>query len=216
MILAAPVGLAALYRQPQLWLRLFVPAVAIVAPVGAYNDIVFGSFLGGLRMLGGDFALANLPSGLLGSFFSPARGLFLYFPAALLAFILMARRACGLSRNPLFLALLACIVLASALNASYSAWYGGHCFGPRYFTEVQGLILILLGAALEGSAQHVGVAALCLAFIVPYSIFIQIMGSFSWTTITWNAVPNDVNHQLSRLWDWNDNPIFRGVRANFK
>jgi hypothetical protein len=48
---------------------------------------------------------------MLGSFFSPARGLFLYFPAALLALILVVRRVSALSSNALFLALSTGIVL---------------------------------------------------------------------------------------------------------
>jgi hypothetical protein len=42
------------------------------------------------------------------------------------------------------------------------------------------------------------------------------MGAFNTTTIIWNAVPISVDQQPSRLWDWNDNPIFRGIRENLK
>jgi hypothetical protein len=128
----------------------------------------------------------------------------------------VVRRASALSGNVLFLALSTGIVLITAVDVSYPLWYGGHCFGPRYFTEVQGPILILLGAALEVGGRRLGVAAICLTLIVPYSIFIQSMGAFNTTTIVWNAVPISVDQQPSRLWDWNDNPIFRGIRGTLK
>jgi hypothetical protein len=55
-------------------------------------------------------------------------------------------------------------------------------------------------------------AVLCLAFILPYSVFVQFMGTFSPTTITWNKFPD--TNEKERLWNFNDNPIFRGIRAN--
>jgi hypothetical protein len=190
-----------------------LPAAAIFAPVIAYNDIVLGSPLGVGRGQIGDLALRNMREGLPGVFFSPARGIFLYFPAALLALVLVLCRATVLARKPLFLALGVCIVLATGLNASYHGWYGGYCFGPRYFTEVEGPILILLGAAIQTGRRPVRAVALCLALILPYSIFIQFMGAFSSATITWDGEP-DVDQHHERLWDWGDNPIFRGIRAN--
>ncbi len=106
-----------------------------------------------------------------------------------------------------------CIVLATALKSTYRFWYGGHCFGPRYFTEVEGPILLLLGAALEAAGRRLGVAALCLALILPYSVFIEIMGTYSGATANWNAFPANVDRYPARLWDWQDNPIFRGLRG---
>jgi hypothetical protein len=40
------------------------------------------------------------------------------------------------------------------------------------------------------------------------------MGTFNDATMTWNASPTNVDRDRSRLWDWTDNPIFRGLRAN--
>jgi len=211
VFLVGPIGLAALWRQPRQWLWLMAPAVAIAVPVGIYNYVVLGSILGVGQDQFGDLALRNMREGLPGVFFSPARGIFLYFPAAVLALVLVFRQASTLSREPLFLALGACVILATGLNASYKVWYGGDCFGPRYFTEVQGPILILLGAAVEAGGRRL-VASLCLMLILPYSIFIQAMGSWSIATFDWDAKPPP--GEVARYWDWNDNPIFRGIRAN--
>ena len=211
VFLAGPIGLAALWRQPRQWVWLIAPGAAIVVPTMVYNHVVLGSILAVGQGQIGNLKLHNMRDGLPGVFFSPARGIFLYFPAAALALVLVLRHARRLSREPLFLALGAGIILATGLNASYLAWDGGYCFGPRYFTEVQGPILILLGAAIEAGGQRL-VPSLCLALILPYSIFIQVMGTWSSATIDWNSKPNP--NEVSRLWDWSDNPIFRGIRAN--
>jgi hypothetical protein len=137
----------------------------------------------------GKLAIWRLPTSRAdyGSFFSPARGLFLYFPAALLALIVVSRRAGSLWHDPLFFALGLSILLVTLLNSSFKIWYGGHSFGPRYFTEVQAPILILLGVSLETSGLRSGVVAACLALIIPYSIFVQTMGTFN------DAFPTNVD-----------------------
>jgi hypothetical protein len=215
LFLALPIALAALYLQPpRLWPYLVLPGIAVMAPVLVYNRVVLGSVLGVGAGQIGDLALRNMRGGVPGIFVSPARGIFLYFPASLLALVLVLRRAPTLSRSVLLLALGGCIILAAGLNACYRNWDGGYSFGPRYFTEVQGPILILLGAAMMAGGKRMGVAAFCLVLILPYSIFIQVMGSFSPATMNWNSIPD--RDESKRLWDWSDNPIFRGVRANLE
>jgi hypothetical protein len=213
LLLAVPIGVAVLFQQPRLWQLLLVAPTLVAVLLVGYNETVFGSFLGGGQRETGNLAVANIPSGLLGSFFSPARGLFLYFPAALLALIVVSRRAGSLWHDPLFFALGLSILLVTLLNSSFKIWYGGHSFGPRYFTEVQAPILILLGVSLETSGLRSGVVAACLALIIPYSVFVQTMGTFNDATMLWNAFPTNVDQDRSRLWDWSDNPIFRGLRV---
>jgi hypothetical protein len=213
LLLAVPIGVAVLFQQPRLWQLLLVAPTLVAVLLVGYNETVFGSFLGGGQRETGNLAVANIPSGLLGSFFSPARGLFLYFPAALLALIVVSRRAGSLWHDPLFFALGLSILLVTLLNSSFKIWYGGHSFGPRYFTEVQAPILILLGVSLETSGLRSGVVAACLALIIPYSVFVQTMGTFNDATMVWNAFPTNVDQDRSRLWDWSDNPIFRGLRV---
>jgi hypothetical protein len=213
LLLAVPIGVAVLFQQPRLWQLLLVAPTLVAVLLVGYNETVFGSFLGGGQRETGNLAVANIPSGLLGSFFSPARGLFLYFPAALLALIVVSQRAGSLWHDPLFFALGLSILLVTLLNSSFKIWYGGHSFGPRYFTEVQAPILILLGVSLETSGLRSGVVAACLALIIPYSVFVQTMGTFNDATMVWNAFPTNVDQDRSRLWDWSDNPIFRGLRV---
>ena len=181
-------------------------------PVIAYNTVVFENFLGGAGVFEmGGLSIQNLPTGLMGSFLSPARGLFIYFPAALLAFVLVFVSPANW-RSPLVLLFGTGVVLLAFLNSMWWDWGGGHCFGPRYFTEVEGPILLLLGLVFPLKGRMFALAAWCLALILPYSVFVQFMGTFSPTTIVWNAVPDD--NEKARLWNFNDNPIFRGIRAN--
>src|SRR5262249_14132324 len=92
LVLAAPIVVAAVLRQPRLWPHLVLRGGMALAPIVAYNESVFGQLLGGYGLQVGGLAAANLWRGLPGSLFSPGRGLFVYFPAALLALILVILR----------------------------------------------------------------------------------------------------------------------------
>jgi hypothetical protein len=210
LVLAAPLLLAGLHRHPRQCLWLLLPTAAILAPVIAYNEAVFGDPLGAYGGVAAGFSRARFLSGLAGSLVSPARGLLLYFPAVLLALALMTLRP-ALRRDPLVLAILSGVVLLTGLNASWWAWHGGHCFGPRLFTEAQGPITVLLGLGLRSSGHGFRACVLLLALIVPYSVFLQAMGAFSTATIAWNTIPD--SNVKARVWDFDDNPIFRGIRA---
>lgn len=211
LVLAAPIVAAAVLRQPRLWPHLILPAAIVLAPILAYNEAVFDGLLGGYGMQAGGLAAANLWRGLPGSLFSPGRGLFIYFPAALLALILVVLRP-PRRRDGLPLALGIGALASTLLISAWWDWGGGHCFGPRFYTEVQGPILILLGLTLASMPRVPRVVAICLAVILPYSVFVQVVGTYSPATTAWNKIPDTA--EKKRLWDFDDNPVFRGVRAN--
>jgi hypothetical protein len=211
LVLVAPLLVAGFHRRPQAWIAMIVPAIIVLAPVAAYNEFVFGHLLGGYVAQSDRFSLSTLPRGILGSLFSPARGLFIYFPAALLALLLVSRWR-GFRRSELALALTAGIVMLAVLHGAWRDWSGGHCFGPRFFTETQALMLLLLGMAFPTRPRPAWVAGVALGLILPYSIMVQGLGAFSPATFSWNAVPD--GNEKARLWDFGDNPLFRGLRAN--
>jgi len=75
-----PLLIAGLHRRPQAWFCYAPARAGGVDPGGRLHDYVFGHLLGAYALQSGGFSLGNLPRGMLGSLFSPARGLFIYFP----------------------------------------------------------------------------------------------------------------------------------------
>jgi hypothetical protein len=213
MALVAPLMLAGLHQRPRHWPAVIAPAIAVLAPVVAYNGLVFGNPLGNYGLQSAELSLGNMPAGIMGLLFSPARGLFVYFPAALLLLVLLARWP-GFRRNSLACALAAGTVLLALLHAAWSYWSGGWCFGPRFFAESQGPMLLLLGMAFPQGPRAARAAAVALAVILPYSIMVQVLGAFSPATAYWNSTP--AGDERARLWDVADNPLFRGLRANLE
>jgi hypothetical protein len=179
----------------------------------AYNVYFFDSVFGGYREYGSaifDWSLAGFRAGAAGLLFSPGRGIFLYFPFAGVALLLILRQP-SLLRQGLPAALAVSIVSSTALFSFSSDWQGGWSVGPRYLTEVQPLILILAGIAwqsLSFPAQR-RLGTLCFGILLPYSIFIQAVGSYSAEPLYWNAdAEKDWAHSL---WDFRHNPIARGL-----
>jgi hypothetical protein len=213
-LLAMPLIIFALWRYPRRWPALILPGVAVGMALCAYNLAFFGLPLGPYQAAASTFSLAHAPIGLAGSLISPGRGLFVYFPAALVALGLLLRRP-ALLGEPLVLALALGIVASAGVNASYEAWWGGYCFGPRYFAESQPAILLILGIALRGltlSARR-WASIVCFAVLLPYSVFVQAIAVYGDAVHQWNSTPRSVDAAPERLWDVVDNPILRGLRG---
>jgi hypothetical protein len=210
-LLAAPLVIAALAARPRLCGWLLLPGAAVLAPIAAYNEHIAGNLLGAYGTQTGGLALAHLRAGLPGVLVSPGRGLLVYFPAAILTLVLALARPPRRHRG-LAAALAAGVVALTLLNAAWWDWGGGHCFGPRFFTEAEGPILVLLGLTLAQMGRVPRAVALCLALILPYSVLVQALGAYSQTAQLWNAVPD--TDEKKRLWDVADGPLLRSLKAN--
>ena len=94
------------------------------------------------------------------------------------------------------------------LLSKYSVWWGGHCFGARYWTDVIPLFAIVLAFGLEwmwtAFAHLVAVSYLTIAF----SIGVHGIGAFCYPS-TWNQSPANVDLHHERLWDWRDTELSR-------
>jgi hypothetical protein len=208
-VLVWPAGVIALARYPRRAAFLLLPGAAIVAAQVAYNSWAVGNLLGGYA--GHPFVVDPMAvwQGLLGLLLSPARGLFLYFPIALVAIVLVALRP-SLLRCDLALACALATVGAIAFYACFEFWWAGWCVGPRYLTEAEPLLLLLFGMAVGRFSGRARTSLIALAFgvLLPYSIAIQAIGTYSSRPLMWNAdrkVPE-------ALWDFVDNPLARAFR----
>ena len=212
LLLVAPIFVLALWQRPRLAIALALPASCICAALLAYNLYFFNAISGGYAANHNTFQVSLIQFGdaLAGLLFSPGRGLFLYFPFAAVGLLLILRQP-SLLRQGLPAALAVSIVSSTALFSFYSDWPGGWSVGPRYLTEVQPLILILAGIAwqpLSFAAQR-RLGILCFGILLPYSIFIQAVGSYSVAPLLWNRDrEGDYAHAV---WDFRDNPIARGL-----
>jgi hypothetical protein len=150
-------------------------------------------------------------TGALGLLVSPSRGLLIFSPV-----VLVALAGLGVMRREGWQSDLRWCALAAAvqfgLYASYSVWWGGHTYGPRYLIDLLPLLVPLAAAGtdvLRGSRAGLGLAAIALA----WSIALAATGAFCYPAEAWNTSPTDVDLDHKRLWDWRDPQFVRCWRT---
>ena len=217
-IFAAAIGLWVVRHHPRR-LGAFLPfPVAIGAALVGGNLHDFGTVAGGQAILesahdvihGTAGAWSGSPlEGAAGTLLSPSRGLFVYTPWVALA-VLAAPAALGrIRRDSVVRWPLAALVPFLLLLSTYSVWWAGHCFGPRYWTDAVPLFAVLLGAALERARTRGPIVRAVFALAIAGSIAVQALGAFCYPS-SWNDRPTDVDRDHARLWDWRDTELSRG------
>ncbi len=216
-LFAAVIVLWVARTQPRgLFWFLPVPLISAMALL-SYNLWYFGEIIGGqaqleqmhrnLHRLPGPWS-GNLLEGAMGTLFSPNRGLFVFTPwvaAALATAPMVVRR---LKPHRLIAWLLLALVPYLLLLSKYAVWWGGHCFGPRYWTDVMPLLAILLAFGLEWAANRSRVLFALFMVTIALGVGIQVIGACCYPS-TWNLEPLNVDLHHERLWDWRDTELSR-------
>ena len=118
----------------------------------------------------------------------------------------------SIARHRLLVCLFWAILPYLFLLSKYSVWWGGHCFGPRYWTDVTPLFGILLAFTLDRAVaeSRARVVLSLFALTILFSIAFQALGALSYPT-SWNLKPENVDQHHARLWDWHDTELRRCI-----
>jgi predicted dehydrogenase len=138
---------------------------------------------------------------------SPSRGLLTFSPWVVLGPALLARRRAGTSQRPLVYLALAAILLQLVAISLARSWWSGHCYGPRFSTEIMpwAFLLACLGlAALRAAGPPRALPLLLAVTLTAWSIFANGAGALSWATVVWNATPVPIETDPGRIWQWSD------------
>jgi hypothetical protein len=150
-----------------------------------------------------------LLTALAGNLLSPSRGVLVFCPW-LPVVVAGAWRSSGYQ---LALARLASVILGLHMLAISTSprWWAGHCYGPRLVTEmVPWLALLAIIACrvwLEPGSNGRGralsrTAAMGLALLLAWSVFVHGVGALSAKATPWNVWPQPVERAPQRLWDF--------------
>jgi hypothetical protein len=208
-------------------LRWFLPAPILIGiTLLCYNLWFFDNILGGqakleqyhmrLHAVPSTWS-SNLVDGLLGTLVSPNRGLLVFSPwiAVGLVTLVVPTVRRRLSDHSLICVLIASLIPYLIILSKYSVWWGGHCFGPRYWTDVIPLFAILFAYGLEWMLKRSRVLLAISAVTVIVSIAVQLIGAFCYPS-SWNLEPRNVDLHHERLWDWRDTELSRCLIERFK
>jgi hypothetical protein len=218
-LLVAPV-LIGLAQRKSRELLLFLPGfIALSTCAIAANIAWFGTPLGGQAELEALHArLHGVPGpwsitpweGLAGTLISPSRGLFVYTPWVALAVALAPWSLAPIRHLPLLRWALLGLFPYLALLSAYSVWWGGFCFGPRYWTDVVPLFAVLLACALSSPPGRSLAGRWLFGVTIAWSIAVQTLGASCYPS-SWNLLPANVDTHHERLWNWSDTELSRCI-----
>ena len=206
-------------------------ATVVAVPFVVYSLAVYGTLLPPYYRAG---RLALHPrswEALAGNLLSPGRGLLAYSPVFLLCGYGVWRMARQRTIDGLAAMLALTVILHWIAISLFPHWWGGHAYGPRFFTDVTPFLAFLLIPVLANMhpPRKLRAAGLPVLFTVlaATSIFLHYRGASDIATWRWNwPIPRvltpdmgdvrlveDVDDDPARLWDWRDPPFLRGLRA---
>jgi hypothetical protein len=202
-----------LLRYRHFFLQYLAWAALVAIPFLAFNWSVYHSLLPSyydVQRLGTN---PHFREALAGNLISPARGLFVFSPVLLLAFLGFAIKWKERALDGLDVCLPLVIVLHWLAISSYTHWWGGYSYGPRLFTDMIPYFVFLLIPVVGKLAGPVTGRMLALASVLvvltAISFFMHFNGAFRDTTSFWNYRPEIVDRHTERLWDWNDPQFLR-------
>jgi Dolichyl-phosphate-mannose-protein mannosyltransferase len=159
--------------------------------------------------LGAHLFRTPLSEGLAGILMSPSRGLFVYSPILLFAFVGMVM-VWRNSKLVLLKYLSLAPLLTILLTAKWINWYGGGSYGPRLLADITPFLCLYLYPPFE-RAQSRPLLQYTIACLLALSIGLHALRVFAGGD--WNGHPLVDSHP-ERLWSWIDSPpVYYGKNA---
>jgi len=216
------------WHQPKESAWLILSALPITVALLGYNLWYFGRIEGGQPAIEALHPIyhhvegiwtGNFLEGLMGTLFSPSRGLFIFSSWTLVSLLVLPTTAGSIRRKSSSTAwFLVGLIPYGIILSKYSVWWAGHSFGPRYWTDVIPLFAIMLAFALDwlysqGRSRLILLPIYIFTFLV--SIAIQVIGAF-YSPSSWNLSPKNIDTHHERLWEWTDHELLRCVKEGRK
>lgn len=151
---------------------------------------------------------------LIGQSFSPNRGFFIWQPVFLFSVY-------GLiyyfKNGPMLIKFLnSSVCCFFIILATFPHWWGGCCYGPRLFTDITPIMVILLIPCLKKFLNFkdtlkgkIFIVLFLLSLLL--SALVQFRGLTNWNVHLWNATPISVDKAPQRIWNWHDIQFLRGL-----
>ncbi|MGH2472060.1 MAG: hypothetical protein ACRDG6_06625 [Candidatus Limnocylindria bacterium] len=184
-------------------LAVMIAGAAIgIAPLLAYNDLAFGSPIE--QGYGIKTFATPIQTGLYGLLLSPSRGLFIYTPYVIFAFLALFRawrwpgEVAGRFRG-LFLVWIGTLVL----YAAYSEWWGGRVFGSRFLDDQAPILFAAIAWGMSVGMLGSRLARVVFALMATWSFVLFQAAAFLYDK-SWDTFPVNVNDDPSKLFSWSD------------
>jgi hypothetical protein len=188
--------------RPKRVVVMLAGAAIGIAPLVAYNDLAFGSPLEqgyGIKSFG-----TPIQTGLYGLLLSPSRGLFIYTPYLVFAFLALFRawRWPG-EVAARFRGLVLVWLSALVLYATYTEWWGGRVFGSRFLDDLAPILFAAMAWGTSVGMLRSRLARVVFALLAAWSVVLFQAAAFLYDK-SWDTFPVNVNDDPSKLFNWSD------------
>jgi hypothetical protein len=214
---AIPIAVLSVYvliYHRECFIRFALYGIAVAIPWIAYNLHEFGSVLPEYYRPRRLVKSSTMGEAMIGNLVSPARGLFVYSPVLLLSFTGFALALRDRAERPLAISLGIIIILHWLSVSRFPHWWAGHSYGPRFMTDIVPFLAYFVAFNFEALRKLEGfelwASRSCIAVLAAASIVFHAAGGLSSAPYRWNAVPDDIDKNPARLWDWHDPQFARG------
>lgn len=153
---------------------------------------------------------------LVGTLFSPSRGLFVFTPLFLFSAygVYLKARNQVLSFKTIDLYIVVVILLHWIITSLFEDWGGAWSIGPRYFVDMIAFLTYFLIPIVQQWLASGVVARAAFVIAVIFSMAVQAHCSTSIDPWMWNGKPEALVQAPQRKWDWGDIQFLRGFCAN--
>jgi hypothetical protein len=217
-------SLFVLLQYRQYFLKYLAWSLPVAVPFLLFNFLTYGTLFPSYYLGAGGkgVSLRFVQEALIGNLISPARGIFVFSPILLLSVlgILLKERRKEVERLDYFLFLI--ITLHWVLISFVLHWWGGHSYGPRFFSDMLPYFVYFLipvfsfvssfkSSTPRNWRQIALITVICL--FIGISFFIHFRGSTSYAaTVEWNQTPFDIDYlPTQKIWDVRDLQFLRGL-----
>ncbi len=202
-----------LWRRPRQLPALVIGAVLTYTPFLLVHLSVYDSVFGPYHWASGD-RVWNLMLGhaLVGNLISPARGLLIYQPLLALAVLAVIPQFARRIGVPLTVTLLIWFAAHLLVMSAFQTWWGGHCWGPRFFTELMPALTVLCVPSVVWLRKRRS-GRIVLTVLIAWSVLLQGIGALDPKADRWLVDPVDIDQAPQRLWDWSDPPFLYRLRG---
>jgi hypothetical protein len=206
-------------------LAYVVSGAVVAVPFLAYSLFYFGSVFGGYSGLGASLTIDGLiPYRLAGLLASPSRGILIYTPIVILAlaglFYVKGLKEPKL-RHVLYLFALAAVGTIVTYS-TFPVWWGGGCYGPRFFTDIIPVIVLFVVLFInevmgwpDGDKKKAMLAVIVILAV--WSIAVQAVGAYLYPVygFQWGHGQTITVENQSKLWDWSDTQLGESLNGIF-
>ena len=106
------------------------------------------------------------------------------------------------------------IVLHWLIVSRFPHWWAGHSYGPRFMTDIVPFLVYFVAFNFEALGKLTGLrlwaSRSCIVLLAAASMILHGHGATSSVPYQWNVIPNNIDREPARLWDWRDPPFARG------